>query len=67
MTILFFANPYMQLALDNIWIEQIWRSVKRENIYLREYQDGKNLFKGYSYTGQVRTHVHSDRVYCHLI
>ena len=33
-------------CLDNIWIERMWRSVKRENIYLREYQDGKDLFKG---------------------
>ena len=32
-------------ALDNIFIERLWRSVKYEEIYLHEYLDGKHLWK----------------------
>ena len=28
-------------ALDNVFIERLWRSVKYEEVYLREYQDGR--------------------------
>ena len=27
-------------ALDNVFIERLWRSVKYEEVYLREYPDG---------------------------
>jgi putative transposase len=33
-------------ALDNIFIERFWRSVKYENIYLKDYQNGKELYNG---------------------
>lgn len=38
-------------ALDNIWIERLWRSVKYEHIYLNIYEDGVSLstcFKNFS-------------------
>ena len=33
-------------ALDNVFIERLWRSVKYEDIYLREYADGQALHAG---------------------
>jgi len=33
-------------AIDNIFIERLWRSVKYEHIYLHVYEDGLSLFKG---------------------
>ena len=33
-------------ALDNVFIERLWRSVKYEDIYLRDYEDGHALHKG---------------------
>jgi len=33
-------------AMDNIFIERLWRSVKYEEIYLHEYQNVKELIKG---------------------
>ena len=30
-------------ALDNLFIERLWRSVKYEDIYLHEYADGLEL------------------------
>lgn len=33
-------------AIDNIFIERLWRSVKYENIYLQCYEDGKSLYRG---------------------
>jgi putative transposase len=33
-------------AIDNIFIERLWHSVKYENIYLPCYKDGKFLYKG---------------------
>lgn len=33
-------------ALDNIFVERLWRSVKDEDLYLKEYQDGIQLWKG---------------------
>jgi putative transposase len=33
-------------AIDNIFIERLWRSVKYKNIYLQCYDDGKALYKG---------------------
>jgi len=32
--------------IDNIWIERLWRSVKYEDLYIREYTDGSALYKG---------------------
>ena len=33
-------------ALDNVFIERLWRSVKYEDVYLRDYPDGLELFEG---------------------
>jgi len=33
-------------CLDNVWVERLWRSVKREDVYLREYRGGNELYKG---------------------
>lgn len=33
-------------ALDNIFVERFWRTIKYEDIYLKEYADGKALFEG---------------------
>lgn len=33
-------------ALDNIFVERLWRSVKYEDIYLKEYENGKALKPG---------------------
>ena len=33
-------------ALDNVFIERLWRSVKYEDIYLRDYADGHALYAG---------------------
>lgn len=33
-------------ALDNVFIERLWRSVKYENIYLNDYQSVPELYKG---------------------
>ena len=33
-------------ALDNIFVERFWRTIKYEYIYLHEFKDGKALFDG---------------------
>lgn len=33
-------------ALDNIFVERLWRSVKYEEIYLKDYRDVKEAIKG---------------------
>ena len=33
-------------ALDNIFIERLWRSVKYENLFLRSYENGTELYFG---------------------
>jgi putative transposase len=33
-------------ALDNIFVERLWRSVKYEDIYLKNYQNGEDLIMG---------------------
>jgi len=33
-------------ALDNIFIERLWRTVKYENVYLHAYTDGLDLYRG---------------------
>lgn len=33
-------------AIDNIFVERLWRSVKYENIYLQSYRNGIELYKG---------------------
>lgn len=47
-------------ALDNIFIERFWRSVKYENIYLMDYRNGLELFQGlekyFNFYNQERPH-----------
>lgn len=33
-------------ALDNVFIERLWRDVKYEHVFLHEYADGRTLHKG---------------------
>ena len=33
-------------AIDNIFIERLWKSVKYENVYLYAYEDGVQLYEG---------------------
>jgi len=33
-------------ATDNAFIERLWRTVKYENVYMNEYQNGIELYKG---------------------
>jgi len=33
-------------ALDNIFVERLWRTVKYENIYLKDYRNGNELYQG---------------------
>ena len=33
-------------ALDNIYIERFWRSLKYEHVYLKPADDGLELFRG---------------------
>lgn len=33
-------------ALDNVFIERLWRSVKYEDVYLHDYADGLELSEG---------------------
>ncbi len=47
-------------ALDNVFVERLWRSVKYENIYLRDYVDGQSLHHGlqryFTFYNQARPH-----------
>ena len=33
-------------AIDNVFMERLWRSIKYEDIYIREYCDGTELYTG---------------------
>ena len=33
-------------ALDNIWIERFWKSIKYDYIYLNPAEDGLELYEG---------------------
>lgn len=47
-------------AIDNIFIERLWRTVKYENVYLYVYQDGLSLHSGldkyFEFYNNVRIH-----------
>lgn len=51
-------------ALDNIFVERLWRSVKYENIYLNDYQSVKELNLGlnqyFEFYNQERLHQSLD-------
>jgi putative transposase len=52
-------------AIDNVMIERLWRTVKYEDIYLKEYSNGTDLHKGlksyFHYYTSVRKHTSLDR------
>lgn len=33
-------------ALDNVFVERLWRSVKQEEVYIKDYKDGIDAFEG---------------------
>ncbi|MEI6950857.1 IS3 family transposase [Paraflavisolibacter sp. H34] len=47
-------------AIDNIFIERLWRTVKYEDIYLHVYEDGLSLYRGlkkfFSFYNEERCH-----------
>lgn len=47
-------------ALDNVFIERVWRSLKYENIYIHRYEEVKELLKGldryFKFYNQKRRH-----------
>ena len=51
-------------ALDNIYIERLWRSVKYEDVYLHVYENGLSLWKGmdtyFRFYNHVRIHQSLD-------
>ncbi len=51
-------------ALDNIFIERLWRSLKYEDIYLKEYRNYHELFVGlknyFNFYNNKRTHQSLD-------
>jgi len=44
-------------ALDNIFIERLWRSVKYENVYLNVYENGLSLWEGLEKYFQFYNHI----------
>ena len=51
-------------AFDNILVERLWRTVKYEEIYLREYSDGHELIRSlrryFDYYNNHRPHISLD-------
>jgi len=43
-------------AIDNVFIERLWRSVKYENVYLHAYNDGLELYRGLDQYFQFYNH-----------
>ena len=47
-------------ALDNVFIERLWRSVKYEDIYLKDYEGADELYRGldawFAFYGRERPH-----------
>lgn len=52
-------------AIDNVMIERLWRTVKYEEVYLKEYVTGADCYKGLgeylNYYGHQRRHQSLDR------
>ena len=52
-------------ATDNVMIERLWRTVKYEEVYLKEYQTGADLYKGlrsyFDFYSRERKHSSLDR------
>lgn len=47
-------------ALDNVWIERFWRSIKQEEVYIRDYIDGldahRSLERYFLFYNEERLH-----------
>ncbi len=47
-------------ALDNIFVERLWRSLKYEDIYIKDYDNGSDLYSGlkdyFSFYNSLRPH-----------
>ncbi len=47
-------------ALDNVWVERLWRTVKQEEVYIRDYVDGldahRSLEKYFGFYNEERLH-----------
>ena len=52
-------------AIDNVMIERLWRTVKYEEVYLKEYTTGTDLYKGlrsyFDFYARERKHSSLDR------
>ncbi len=53
------------VAIDNVMIERLWRTVKYEEVYLKGYVTGADCYKGLgeylNYYGHQRCHQSLDR------
>lgn len=51
-------------ALDNVWVERLWRTVKQEEVYIRDYIDGvdahRSLEKYFCFYNEERLHSSLD-------
>lgn len=47
-------------ALDNVWVERLWRTVKQEEVYIRDYSDGldahRSLERYFGFYNEKRPH-----------
>lgn len=52
--------------LDNIFVERLWRSVKYEDLYLKEYDNGRVLYEGLTnyFTFYNHERPHQSLGYC---
>jgi putative transposase len=48
-------------ALDNVFVERLWRSVKQEEIYIKDYSDGVEAYEGlnryFKFYNESRPHM----------
>jgi len=54
-------------ALDNIMVERLWRSVKYEEVYLKDYSTPREAFQGIGEYFKFKPHrgfVWVDTIYC---
>uniref|UniRef100_UPI0002FB7BCB integrase core domain-containing protein n=1 Tax=Maridesulfovibrio hydrothermalis TaxID=191026 RepID=UPI0002FB7BCB len=52
-------------ALDNVFVERLWWTVKYEDVYPKEYRDGASLYRGldryFRYYNEKRKHSSLDK------
>jgi len=51
-------------ALDNVFIERLWRTVKYEDIYLKDYETARRLQSGLGRGATGLPHGHVASVNC---